>query len=71
LEPQHFDLNRQQRKLDNKNGSDRGGDGKKRLRKADGEDFVCHVHSPLVESIEQGQIALPANAQQTQYLMVC
>jgi hypothetical protein len=46
------ELNRQQRKLENKNISDRGGDGKKRLREPDGEDFVCHVHSPLIESIE-------------------
>jgi hypothetical protein len=46
-------LPRQHRKLENKNRSDRGGDGKKRLREPDGEDFVCHVHSPLIELIEQ------------------
>jgi hypothetical protein len=39
--------------LDNKNRGNRGGDGKKRLREPDGEDFVCHVCSPLIELIEQ------------------
>jgi hypothetical protein len=49
----HFELTRQQRKLDNKNRSGRGRYGKKRLRKADGKDFVCHERSPLIESIER------------------
>jgi hypothetical protein len=39
--------------LDNKDRSDRGDDGKKRLRKAGGKDFVCHERSPLIESIER------------------
>ena len=50
-ECQHCELPRQRRKLHDKHRSDRGGDGEKGLREADGEDFVCHVHSPLVESI--------------------
>jgi hypothetical protein len=50
---QHVELGRQQRKLDNKNRGNRGGDGKKRLREPDGEDFVGHVHSPLTELIEE------------------
>jgi hypothetical protein len=48
-----FRLPCQHRKLQGKNRNDGGGDGKERLRDPDGEDFVCHVRSPLVESIEQ------------------
>jgi hypothetical protein len=68
--PQHCELSRQQRKLHDKHRSDRSGNRKKRLRKSEGEVFVCHVRSPLIESIERRQIAPPANAQQTQYLTV-
>jgi hypothetical protein len=50
---QHVELGRQQRKLDNKNRGNRGGDGKKRLRDPDGVEFVGHVRSPLIELIEQ------------------
>jgi hypothetical protein len=42
---------RQHRKLENKDRSGRGPDGKQRLRDPDGQDFVCHVHSPLIELI--------------------
>jgi hypothetical protein len=47
-ECQHCEL-RQHRKLQNEHGSDRGGDRKDRLRKSEGEVFVCHVRSPLIE----------------------
>jgi hypothetical protein len=50
---QHIELGHQQRELDNKNRGNRGGDGKKRLREPDGENFVSHVRSPLIELIEQ------------------
>jgi hypothetical protein len=43
----------QHRKLENENRSSRSGDRKKRLREPDGEDFVCHVPSPLIELIER------------------
>jgi hypothetical protein len=43
---------------------------KQRLRDPDGEDFVCHVPSPLNCS-NSVEIAPPANAQQTQYLTLC
>ena len=52
--PRHdFDLPGQHRKLDNKNRSHRDSDGKQRLRDPGGEYFVCHVHSPLIKSIER------------------
>jgi hypothetical protein len=44
---------RQHRKLENKDRSGRGPDSKQRLRDPGGQDFVCHVHSPLMELIEQ------------------
>jgi hypothetical protein len=46
-------LSRQHRKLENENGSGRGGDGKERLREPDGKDFVCHVLSRWIELIER------------------
>jgi hypothetical protein len=53
VENQIVSLPYQQRNLENENGSDGGGDGKKRLRQPDRGDFVCHVPSPLTELIEQ------------------
>jgi hypothetical protein len=50
---EHLELDRQQRNLDDEQRSTRGGDGQKRLRDPDDEDFVCHVHSPLIELIER------------------
>jgi hypothetical protein len=38
-----------QRKLEDKNKGNRGSDGKQRLREADGEYFVGHVRSPLID----------------------
>jgi hypothetical protein len=44
----------QLRQLENEYGSDRGSNGQKRLREARDEvDLVRHVHTPLIESIEQ------------------
>lgn len=65
---EHLELDRQQRNLDDEQRSARGRDGQNRLRDPDDEDFVCHVHSPLIELIQRSQVAPPANAQQTQYL---
>ena len=46
-------LTHQHRKLENKNRSGRDADGKKRLRDPGGESFVVHVHSPLIQLLEQ------------------
>jgi hypothetical protein len=46
-------LPNQHRKLENENRSGCDADGQQRLREPDGEDFVCHVPSPWIESIEQ------------------
>jgi hypothetical protein len=44
----------QLRQLENEYGRDSGSDGQKRLREArDQVDLVRHVHTPLIESIEQ------------------
>jgi len=43
----------QQRKLDNENRGNRGGDGKKCLREPDDKDLVSHVYSPQMELIER------------------
>ena len=52
MEGRHLELDHE-RKLDDKQGSSRGDDGKKRLGEPDDEGFVVHVHSPLIESIER------------------
>jgi hypothetical protein len=46
-------LPRDHRYLENKNRSGRNADGKQRLRDADGQGLVSHVHSPLTELLEQ------------------
>jgi hypothetical protein len=62
-------LARHHRNLEHKNRSGCNADGKQRLRDADGQGLVCHVHSPMNELLERLQVAPPANAQQTGYLI--
>jgi len=53
ISPNHVESARQHCKLKNQYRSERDGKGEKRLREADGKGFVCHVLSPLSESIER------------------